>query len=177
MEPYSRAFVQFLHGSVVAGNAEAFVFATRLTRLTRALSTRQPQVAIDRAAASAPDWAGGTRIGEALREFNHDHGRRGMARGAVVVIVSDGWERDSPELVRREMERLRRLAYRIVWVNPRKASAGFAPLAGGMAAALPHCDAFHSGHSLNALHAVADAIGASRAAATSPDRTGAKHAV
>ncbi|MDQ3768746.1 MAG: VWA domain-containing protein [Actinomycetota bacterium] len=167
MEPYSRAFIQFLHGTVVGGRAEAFVFATRLTRITRALSERQPQLAIDHAAASAPDWSGGTRIGRALQEFNDSYGRRGMARGAVVVIVSDGWERENPELVAREMERMRRLAYRIVWVNPRKASPGFAPLAGGMAAALPFCDAFLSGHSLSALHAVADAIGASRAAATS----------
>ena len=160
MEPYSRAFIQFLHGTVATGGAEAFVFATRLTRLTRALSHRQPQVAIDRAAAAAPDWAGGTRIGAALQAFNDLHGRRGMARGAVVVIVSDGWEREDPELVGREMERLRRLAWRIVWVNPRTASPAFAPLAGGMAAALPFCDLVLSGHSLTALHAVADAIAA-----------------
>jgi len=160
MEPYSRAFIQFLHGTVTSGGAEAFVFATRLTRLTRQLSHRHPQVAIDRAAAAAPDWAGGTRIGEALHAFNDRHGRRGMARGAVVVILSDGWEREDPELVGREMERLRRLAWRIVWVNPRTASPAFAPLAGGMAAALPFCDALLSGHSLTALHAVADAIGA-----------------
>jgi uncharacterized protein with von Willebrand factor type A (vWA) domain len=165
MEPYSRAFVQFLHGSVTAGRAEAFVFATRLTRLTRALSTRQPQVAIDRAAAAAPDWSGGTRIGEALRYFNDRYGRRGMARGAVVVIVSDGWERDDPALVEREMARLRRLAHRIVWVNPRKASPAFAPLAGGMAAALPSCDVLLSGHSLSALHEVAEAIRDSKGAA------------
>jgi hypothetical protein len=160
MEPYSRAFIQFLHGTVVSGRAEAFVFATRLTRLTRLLAHRQPQVAIDRAAAAAPDWAGGTRIGEALRAFNDRHGRRGMARGAVVVIVSDGWEREEPALVAREMERLRRLAWRIVWVNPRSASPAFIPLAGGMAAALPFCDVLLSGHSLAALHSVADAIGA-----------------
>jgi hypothetical protein len=160
MEPYSRAFIQFLHGTVASGGAEAFVFATRLTRLTRQLSHRQPQVAIDGAAAAAPDWAGGTRIGEALREFNDRYGRRGMARGAVVVIVSDGWEREDPEHVARQMERLRRLAWRIVWVNPRTASPAFVPLAGGMAAALPSCDVLLSGHSLTALHAVADAIGA-----------------
>ena len=177
MEPYSRAFIQFLHGSVVGGRAEAFVFATRLTRITRALSERAPQVAIDRAAAAAPDWSGGTRIGEALREFNDRHGRRGMARGAVVVIVSDGWERQDPALVGREMERLSRLAYRVVWVNPRKAGRAFAPLAGGMAAALPHCDAFLSGHSLSALHAVADAIGATRPGPRAPERSGAIDAI
>ena len=100
-------------------DAEAFVFATRLTRITRALATRSPERAIQRAAAAAPDWSSGTRIGDALREFNDRHGRRGMARGAVIVILSDGWERGDPALVGREMARLARLAYRIVWVNPR----------------------------------------------------------
>ena len=117
-------------------------------------------MAIERAAAAARDWSSGTRIGESLRRFNDQHGRRGMARGAVVVILSDGWERGEPALVAREMARLRRLAYRIVWVNPRKASRDFEPLAGGMAAALPFCDAFVSGHNLRALSAVADAIAA-----------------
>jgi uncharacterized protein with von Willebrand factor type A (vWA) domain len=158
MEPYARAFLQLLHAAVGGTDAEAFVFATRLTRLTRALRGRQPDLAIERAAAVARDWAGGTRIGEALRRFNQEYGRRGMARGAVVVILSDGWERDDPALVGAEMERLRRLAHRIVWVNPRKAARDFAPQAGGMAAALPFCDAFVSGHNLRALSAVAGAI-------------------
>jgi uncharacterized protein with von Willebrand factor type A (vWA) domain len=158
MEPYARAFLQLLHAAVGSADAEAFVFATRLTRLTRALHAGNPDVAIERAAAAARDWAGGTRIGEAVRRFNAEHGRRGMARGAVVVILSDGWERDDPSLVGLEMERLRRLAHRIVWVNPRKAARGYAPLAGGMAAALPFCDAFLSGHNLHALSAVAEAI-------------------
>jgi uncharacterized protein with von Willebrand factor type A (vWA) domain len=159
MEPYARAYLQFLTCAAGAGpDAEAFVFATRLTRITRALQTRSPAQAIQRAAAAAPDWSSGTRIGEALRAFNDGWGRRGLARGAVVVILSDGWERDDPALVAREMERLGRLAHRIVWVNPRAAAPGFAPLAGGMAAALPHCDALLSGHNLAALEAVADAI-------------------
>ena len=120
MEPYARAYLQFLTCAAGSGpKAEAFVFATRLTRLTRALASRNPERAIQRAAAAAPDWSSGTRIGDALREFNDRHGRRGMARGAVVVILSDGWERGDPALVGREMERLARLAYRIVWVNPR----------------------------------------------------------
>ena len=127
------------------------MFATRLTRLTRALQSRNPERAIAHAAAAAPDWSSGTRIGDALKEFNDRHGRRGMARGAVVVILSDGWERGDPTLVGREMERLARLAYRIVWVNPRAAAAGFSPRAGGMAAALPYCDALVSGHTLGAL--------------------------
>jgi uncharacterized protein with von Willebrand factor type A (vWA) domain len=158
MEPYSRAFLQLLHAAVDGADAEAFVFATRLTRLTRALRSRQPDLAIERAATAARDWSSGTRIGEALARFNDGHGRRGMARGAVVVIISDGWDRGDPALVSREMQRLRRLAHRIVWVNPRKASRDFAPLAGGMAAALPFCDAFLSGHSLGAMSAVAEAI-------------------
>jgi len=161
MEPYARAYLQFLTSAAGSGtNAEAFVFATRLTRVTRALQTRSPAQAIQRAAAAAPDWSSGTRIGDALREFNDRHGRRGMARGAVVVIISDGWERGDPALVGREMERLARLAYRIVWVNPRVSARNFAPRAGGMAAALEHCDALVSGHSLEALEAVAEAIGA-----------------
>ena len=120
MEPYARAYLQFLTCAAGSGpNAEAFVFATRLTRLTRALASRNPERAIQRAAAAAPDWSSGTRIGDALKAFNDRHGRRGMARGAVVVILSDGWERGDPMLVGREMERLARLAHRIVWVNPR----------------------------------------------------------
>jgi hypothetical protein len=171
MEPYARAYLQFLTCAAGAGlrsgagsgnRSEAFVFATRLTRLTRALSSRNPERAIQRAAAAAPDWSSGTRIGDALKQFNDRHGRRGMARGAVIVILSDGWERGDPALVAREMERLERLAYRIVWVNPRVAAAGFSPRAGGMAAALPHCAALVSGHTLGALEQVVDAIAAER---------------
>jgi uncharacterized protein with von Willebrand factor type A (vWA) domain len=161
MEPYARAYLQFLTSAAGSGpNVEAFVFATRLTRLTRALGSRHPDRAIERAAATAPDWSSGTRIGDALKAFNDRHGRRGMARGAVVVILSDGWERGDPELVGREMERLGRLAHRIVWVNPRVASRTFSVQAGGMVAALPHCDALVSGHSFEALGEVAEAIGA-----------------
>ncbi|HEY4278262.1 MAG TPA: VWA domain-containing protein [Conexibacter sp.] len=159
MEPYARAFVQLLHAAVGGADAEAFVFATRLTRVTRALRTPRPDAAIERATAAARDWSGGTRIGEALKRFADDYGRRGMARGAVVVIVSDGWERGDPALLARELQRLRRMAYRIVWVNPRKASRGFEPSTAGMAAALPYSDAFVSGHSAQALREVAAAIG------------------
>jgi uncharacterized protein with von Willebrand factor type A (vWA) domain len=161
MEPYARAYLQFLTCAAGSGpDAEAFVFATRLTRLTRALGSRNPERAIQRAAAAAPDWSSGTRIGDALKEFNDRHGRRGMARGAVVVILSDGWERGDPALVGREMERLARLAHRIVWVNPRVSASAFSVQAGGMVAALPHCDALVSGHSFEALGEVAEAIGA-----------------
>jgi uncharacterized protein with von Willebrand factor type A (vWA) domain len=164
MEPYARAYLQFLasaaapSGASGTGGAEAFAFATRLTRLTRALHSRNPERAIQRAAAVAPDWSSGTRIGDALKTFNDRHGRRGMARGAVIVIISDGWERGDPALVGREMARLARLAHRIVWVNPRVSAREFAPRAGGMAAALPHCDALVSGHNLAALDEVIAAI-------------------
>jgi uncharacterized protein with von Willebrand factor type A (vWA) domain len=169
MEPYARAYLQFLVCAAGAGpRAEAFVFATRLTRLTRALASRNPDRAIERAAAAAPDWSSGTRIGDALKEFNDRHGRRGMARGAVIVILSDGWERGDPSLVAREMERLRRLAYRIVWVNPRVGARGFSPRVGGMEAALPFCDALVSGHTLEALDEVAKAIAAPRGADDGP---------
>jgi len=161
MESYARAYLQFLTCAAGSGpNAEAFVFATRLTRITRALASRSPERAIQRAAAAAPDWSSGTRIGDALKTFNDRHGRRGMARGAVVVILSDGWERGDPALVEREMARLSRLAHRIVWVNPRVSASAFSVRAGGMLAALPHCDALVSGHSYAALGEVVDAIGA-----------------
>jgi uncharacterized protein len=161
MEPYARAYLQFLTCAAGSGpHAEAFVFATRLTRLTRALRSRSPERAIQRAAAAAPDWSSGTRIGDALKAFNDRHGRRGMARGALIVILSDGWERGDPALVAREMERLSRLAYRIVWVNPRVGASEFSPRAGGMAAALPHCDALVSGHNLEAMEEVVEAIAA-----------------
>jgi uncharacterized protein with von Willebrand factor type A (vWA) domain len=160
MEPYARAYLQFLTAAGSGPNVEAFVFATRLTRITRALASRNPERAIQRAAAAAPDWSSGTRIGDALREFNDRYGRRGMARGAVVVILSDGWERGDPVLVGREMERLARLAFRIVWVNPRVGADAFSVQSGGMVAALPYCDALVSGHSFQALGEVVEAIGA-----------------
>lgn len=159
MEAYGRAYLYLLHGAVRATGAEAFVFATRLHRLTRALAATQPELALRRAEAAAPDWSGGTRIGEALQRFNDGWARRGLARGAVVVIVSDGWESGSVDLLEREMSRLSRLAYRIVWVNPRKQSGQFTPSTAGMAAALPYVDAFVSGHSLGAFDEVLAAIG------------------
>ncbi len=161
MEPYARAYLQFLTCAAGSGpNAEAFAFATRLTRLTRALASRNPERAMKRAAEAAPDWSSGTRIGDALKAFNDRHGRRGMARGAVVVILSDGWERGDPSLVGLQMARLSRLAHRIVWVNPRVGASSFSVQAGGMRAALPYCDALVSGHSYAALSEVVEAIGA-----------------
>jgi uncharacterized protein with von Willebrand factor type A (vWA) domain len=158
MEPYARAYVQLLHATAGTIRAEVFTFATRLTRLTGALAVNQPQLAMWRAAHAAPDWRGGTRIGEALKSFLDNYGRRGMARGAVVVIVSDGWERDDPSLIAEQMGRLRRLAHRIIWVNPRTADPRYQPLAAGIAAALPYCDDMVSGHTLAALGELADVI-------------------
>lgn len=171
MEPFTRVFLSLLQGAVSAAEAEAFVFSTRLTRLTRQLAVRDPDQALARAAASASDWAGGTRLAESIRGFVDDFGRRGLARGAVVVVFSDGWAQDDPALVDAQMARLRRLAYRIIWVNPRKVARGYQPLVGGMAAALPYCDAFVSGHSYAALAEVAAAIHADHTSARFNQRT------
>ncbi len=158
MEPYARAMIQLLYCAAGGARAEVFTFATRLTRLTPALSRTLPAVALQRAGEAAPDWLGGTKIGESLKEFNDVYGRRGMARGAIVVIISDGWDTGDPEVLRREMERLSLVAYRIVWVNPRTKSASYQPLAAGMAAAWPHCDAVVSAHTLAALDQLAAAL-------------------
>jgi uncharacterized protein with von Willebrand factor type A (vWA) domain len=158
MEPYARAMIQLLYCAAGGARAEVFTFATRLTRLTRALAGSRPAAALALAGQTAPDWLGGTRIGASLRDFNDGYGRRGMARGAVVVIISDGWDTGDPAVVRREMERLSLIAYRIVWVNPRTKNSGYQPLAGGMAAAWPHCDAVLSGHTLHALDELAAAL-------------------
>jgi len=158
MEPYTRIYLALLQGAVVGARAEAFVFATRLTRLTRQLAVRDADTALARAGATSTDWAGGTRLAEGIGRFVSAHGRLGLARGAVVVILSDGWAQDDPAAVAEAMARLRRLAHRIIWVNPRKAAPGYAPLVGGMAAALPYCDAFVSGHSFAALERVVAAV-------------------
>jgi uncharacterized protein len=158
MEPYARAMIQLLYCAAGGARAEVFTFATRLTRLTPVLGRSLPGSALQRAGQAAPDWLGGTRIGAALKDFNDLYGRRGMARGAVVVIISDGWETGDPEQVRHEMERLSLVAYRIVWVNPRTKSSAYQPLAGGMAAAWPHCDAVVSAHTVRALDELAAAL-------------------
>lgn len=159
MEDYARALLRFVHASIVARRrVEAFALGTRLTRLTRELSTRDPDRAFDAASSAVADWSGGTRLGESLRKFNDEWGVRGMARGAVVVVMSDGWDRGAPEDMAEQMQRLHRVAHRVVWVNPLKATEGYAPLAQGMAAALPHVDAFIEGHSLAALNKLARVI-------------------
>jgi uncharacterized protein with von Willebrand factor type A (vWA) domain len=158
MEPYARAMLQLLYCAAGGAEAEVFTFATRLTRITGTLAHVRPGLALQQAGQAAPDWLGGTRIGESIAEFNNSYGRRGMARGAVVVIISDGWDTGDPEVLRREMERLSRVAHRIVWVNPRTQSPEYQPLAGGMAAAWPYCDAVVSAHSLNALDELTAAL-------------------
>lgn len=163
MESYSRALVRFAHAAVGArARVEAFTLGTRLTRLTRELATHDPDLALARVAAAVPDWSGGTRLGEGLRRFNDEWGTRGMARGAVVVILSDGWDRGAPEELATEMARLRRVAHRIVWVNPLKVTPGYAPLAKGMAAALPFVDDFVEGHSLESLDELARIVAGPR---------------
>jgi len=158
MTPFARALIQYARVTATARPAvRAFAFATRLTDLTPLLagSTDELMRAVGE---TVLDFGGGTRIGAALRAFNDRYAVRGAARGGTVVILSDGWEREDPALVGAEMARLRRLARRIVWVNPHKRHAAYEPLARGMAAALPYLDAFVSGHSLRTLAAVADAI-------------------
>jgi uncharacterized protein len=154
--------LRFVHAAVTArgaGRVEAFALGTRLTRITRELRWRDPDAALSDAAKAVADWSGGTRLGEGLRVFNDRWGVRGMARGAVVVILSDGWDRGDPARLAGEMGRLHRVAHRVVWVNPLKASPGYAPLARGMAAALPYVDDFVAGHSLAALEQLAAVIG------------------
>ncbi len=158
MEPYARAYLYLLHGAVRTVGAEAFVFATGLHRLTKPLALAHPEHALRKAMAATPDWSGGTRIGEALRTFNDQHARRGLGRGSIVVIVSDGWESGDASLLAREVERLSRLAYKIIWVNPRKQHDSYRPLVGGMVAVMPWIDVLVSGHSVNALDEVIDAI-------------------
>jgi uncharacterized protein len=162
MEPYARALLRFLHAAVTAkgaGRVEAFALGTRLTRITRELGWRDPDAALADAAKAVADWSGGTRLGEGLRTFNDRWGVRGMARGAVIVILSDGWDRGDPAQLASEMARLHRVAHRVVWVNPLKAAPGYAPLARGMAAALPYVDDFVAGHSMAALEQLAAVIG------------------
>lgn len=160
MEPYARALIRFVHAAVAGRQkVEAFALGTRLTRVTRELSSRDPDEALRRAATAVADFGGGTRLGEGLRVFNDEWGQRGTARGAIVVVLSDGWDRGDPDVLAEQMQRLHRVAHRVIWVNPLKVTPGYAPLARGMAAALPHVDRFVEGHSLDAIERLAAAIG------------------
>jgi uncharacterized protein len=171
MEPYARALLMLLYvlngGGLARGGGlpgmnqtrpEVFSFATRLTRLTPALSAATPDTMLAKAGQAAPDWSGGTRIGAAVKEFNDHYGSRGMARGAVVLIISDGWETGDPALLGAQMARLHRVAHRIVWANPRTQSPRYRPEVGGMAAAWPYCDAVVSAHNLDSLDDLLSAL-------------------
>ena len=152
MEPYARALLRFVQAAVAGRRrVEAFTLGTRLTRVTRELSSHDPDLALSRATEAVADWSGGTRLGDGLEAFNREWGVRGLARGADVVVLSDGWDRGDPDDLAEQMQRLSRVAHRLIWVNPLKVSPGYAPLARGMAAALPYVDEFVEGHSLDAL--------------------------
>ena len=160
MEPYADPLLRFAHAAVRAApyRTEVFTLGTRLTRVTRELRRRDADGALESAAAAIPDWSGGTRLGEMIKGFLDLWGQRGAARGAVVVLCSDGWERGDPALLGAQLARLARLAHAVIWVNPHKGRDGFAPVTGGMVAALPHIDELVAGHSFDALERLAAAI-------------------
>ena len=170
MRPYADAILRLAHlvstssttgsGSTKArGKIEVFTLGTRLTRITLALRTADPERALVRAGEQVPDWSGGTRLGETLKAFLDRWGARGMARGAVVVVFSDGWERGDASELGEQMQRLQRLAHRVVWVNPHRGKEGYQPVQRGIQAALPHCDEFVAGHSLRAFAQVLEVVG------------------
>jgi len=155
MEPYARMMLQYLQACVAARRrVEAFLFGTSLTRVTAELRGRDPERALTRAAGATGDWSGGTRIGDALAALNREQGRR-VGRGAIVVILSDGWDRGDPALLADEMARLSRSSHSLVWLNPLKAHPDYEPLTRGMRAALPHVDHFLAGNSLASLEELA----------------------
>jgi uncharacterized protein with von Willebrand factor type A (vWA) domain len=150
MEPYADSLLRLGHrmSQAVPGRVEVFTIGTRLTRVTTPLRLRDPEEALKAAGQSVPDWSGGTRLGESIRAFSARWGQRGMARGSVVVIASDGWERGDPRLLGEQVARLQRLAHTVVWMNPHRGKAGYQPVQGGIAAVLPHVDKLVAGHSL-----------------------------
>ncbi|MCW2680529.1 MAG: hypothetical protein JWM62_1930 [Frankiales bacterium] len=160
MEGYADALLRFAHAAArrTSSPTEVFALGTRLTRVSREMALRDPDEALAAVAEAVPDAGGGTRLGELLKQFLDQWGQRGTARGAVVVLLSDGWERGDVSLLGEQMARLHRLAHRVVWSNPRKAAPGYAPIAAGMAAALPHVDDFVEGHSLGALEQLAAVV-------------------
>ena len=161
MEAYARVLIRFAHAAVVGRRrVEVFSLGTRLTRMTRQLDSHDVDEAVESATDAVADWSGGTRLGVGLKEFNDTWGMRGMARGAIVVILSDGWDRGEPDEMAEEMQRLSRAAHQVVWVNPLKVTPGYEPIARGMAAAMPFIDTFLEGHCLDSLTTLADAVGA-----------------
>lgn len=156
MDRYARVLLQFLYGlSRSLDQVEAFVFSTRLTRITRQLQRRDIDEAVDEAAKNVHDWAGGTRIGDALHTFNFEWGRRVLGQGAVVMIISDGWDRGDPARLDAEMDRLHRSCHRLIWLNPLLGSPTYQPLTRGIQAALPHVDDFLPVHNLVSLEQLA----------------------
>ena len=156
MERYTRMLLHFVHAVAAGGQQlEAFLFATRLTRITRHLAHRGVDQAVGEVARAVPDWAGGTRIGEAIKMFNYRWARRVLRGGAVVLVISDGWDRGEPELLGREMARLQRSCHRLIWLNPLLGSPGYQPLTRGMQAALPYIDDFLPAHNLHSLQELA----------------------
>lgn len=151
MSPYADALLRFAHAMARRSPVEVFTLGTRLTRLTRQLRQRDPEFALAAAARAVPDFAGGTRLGETLRAFLDRWGQRGVARQAVVVLFSDGWERGDPRLLGEQMARLGRLAHRVLWVNPHAGAETYEPVQSGIAVALPHVDRLLAGHSLATL--------------------------
>ena len=156
MERYTRMLLHFVHTVAVSGQQlEAFLFATRLTRITRHLEHRGVDRAVSEVARAVPDWAGGTRIGEAIKAFNYRWARRVLRGGAVVLVISDGWDRGDPDLLSREMARLQRSCHRLIWLNPLLGSPGYEPLTRGMQAAMPYIDDFLPAHNLHSLQELA----------------------
>ena len=156
MERYSRVLLQFIYAiSSELDRVESFVFGTRLTRITRQLASRHVDRALDEASRAINDWAGGTRIGEAIRTFNFDWSRRVLGQGAIVLIISDGWDRGDIDLLGREMDRLHRSCHRLIWLNPLLGNAEYQPLVRGIQAALPHVDDFLPVHNLASLEQLA----------------------
>ncbi len=156
MDRYARVLLQFMYAiSNNLDRVETFVFSTRLTRITRQLQHRDIDQALDEASSVVEDWAGGTRIGEVLRTFNYDWARRVLGQGAIVMIISDGWDRGDPELLAKEMDRLRRSCHRLIWLNPLLGSPRYEPLTRGIQAALPYVDDFLPVHNLISLEQLA----------------------
>jgi uncharacterized protein with von Willebrand factor type A (vWA) domain len=156
MERYTRLLLLFLY-SLARGldrRVEVFLFGTRLTRVTRAISAKDPDAALAEVARAVPDWSGGTRIGAALSEFNLKWARRVLGGGAIVLFISDGWDRGEPEVLARETARHQRSCHRLLWLNPLLGSSDYEPLARGMRAALPHVDDFLPVHDLASLEAL-----------------------
>ena len=162
MERYTRLLLHFIYGLVhtPGRRVEAFVFSTRLTRITHPLQFKNVDEALGEVSEAVHDWAGGTRAGESLKAFNYGWGRRVLGRGAVVLIISDGWDRGLPDLLSREMDRLHRSCHRLIWLNPLLGSPVYEPLTLGMRAALPHIDDFLPVHNLGSLEDLGERLAA-----------------